>query len=87
MFSMQTLLSYSSDLGMVLPITFIVLTVVAIALGFVLGYKKGVSKSPWAGLVWLFAGSVFSICSVATATVSSGILFSLPRVFACFSSL
>ena len=74
MFSMQTLLSYSSDLGVVLPITFIVLTVAAIALGFVLGYKKGVRKSPWAALVWLFAGSVFSICSVTVGGSSFSFL-------------
>ena len=74
MFSLQTLLSYSSDLGIVLPITFIVLTVAAIALGFWLGYKKGVRKSPWAGLVWLFAGGVFSICSVTVGGSSFSFL-------------
>ena len=70
MFSLQTLLSYSSDLGVVLPVVFIILTAAAIALGFFIGYKKGARKISWGGLVWLFAGGAFSICSVTVSGTS-----------------
>ena len=72
MIPLQALLSYASDLGVVLPVTFILLTVAAIALGFVFGYKKGVRKIAWGGLVWLFAGGIFSVCAASFDGVSLG---------------
>ncbi len=75
---LHSMLSYSSDLGAVLPVLFLVLTAAAIALGFVYGYKKGAVKVSWGGLVWLFAGGIFSVCAAALSGTS---LFGLDGKF------
>lgn len=70
MIPLQAILSYPAQLGVVIPVVFIVLTVLATALGAVYGYKKGMRKVAWGGLVWLFAGSIFSLCATVIHSFS-----------------